>query len=217
VGLLVHPFFFRLGLYTLGLEPFLQSFYDDPGLIQDMFSFWADFTVTLTGRIMSEIKPDFVVIAEDMAHKTGPHISPQMYHEFWSPHQGQVIECFRKAGIKVISFWNSGNLMALLPAIVDAGFNCMWPLEDLAGMKAATVWERYGKSMRMVGNVAKESLIAGKEAIKREVYEKVPPLLESGGYIPAIDDQTPLEVSFDSYTYYLDLLRQIGREMGLPA
>lgn len=215
LGLLIHPFFFRLGLYSMGLVPFLEAFYDDPDLIHDMFSFWSGFTCELLGKVLHEITPDFVVIAEDMAHKTAPHISPEMYREFWFPYQTDVINLFKKKGVEVISFWNSGYLMPLLPALVEAGFNCMWPLEDVAGMSAIAVREQYGTSMRMVGNIAKEALIAGKEQIKREVYEKVPPLIEAGGYIPTVDDQTPLEVSFENYTYYLEMLHRVGREAGL--
>lgn len=215
VGMLIHPFFFRLGLYSMGLVPFLEAFYDDPDLIHDMFSFWADFTRKILSTVLKEITPDFVVIAEDMAHKTAPHISPEMYREFWFPHQQDVIELIKKSGVDVISFWNSGYLSPLLPTLVEAGFNCMWPLEDVAGMKAAEIRGQFGTSMRMVGNISKESLIAGKEAIKREVFEKVPPLIETGGYIPTVDDQVPLEVSFENYTYYQELLRQVGREAGL--
>ena len=47
------------------------------------------------------------------------------------------------------------------------------------------------------------------------MYEKVPPLIEAGGYITAVDDQTPLEVSFENYTYYLEQLKNVGREAGL--
>ena len=215
VGLIVHPFFFRLGLYSIGLVRFLEWFYDEPDLLHEMFSFWADFTITVTRKITDEIQPDFVVIAEDMAHKTAPHISPEMYRDFWYPHQGRVIESFKAAGIEVISFWNSGYIMPIMQNLIDSGFNCTWPLEDVAGMKATTVREQFGKSMRMVGNIAKEALISGKQAIRREVYEKVPPLIEAGGYIPAVDDQTPLEVSLADYRYYLDQLRQVGEEMGL--
>ena len=215
VGMIVHPFFFRLGLYSIGLVRFLEWFYDEPELLHEIFSFWADFTITLTKKITKEITPDFVVIAEDMAYKTAPHISPEMYRDFWYPHQSGVIESFKNAGIKVISFWNSGNIMPLIPKLIDSGFNCMWPLEDVAGMKARKVREQYGNEMRMVGNIAKEALISGRDAIKHEVYEKVPPMIEAGGYIPAVDDQTPLEVSFDNYRYYLDQLRQVGGEMGI--
>ena len=215
VGLLVHPFFFRLGLYSMGLVPFLKAFYDDPDLIHDMFAYWAAFTRELTGKILEVVKPDFVVIAEDMAHKTAPHISPEMYREFWFPHQTEVMTQFKDAGVEIVSFWNSGYLIPLLPTLIEAGFNCMWPLEDVAGMKAPEIRERFGESMRMVGNISKESLIAGGDTLKREIYEKVPPLIEAGGFIPAVDDQVPLEVSFDNYRYYMDLLRQVGREAGL--
>ena len=213
VGLLIHPFFFRLGYYSMGMIPFLECFYDDPDLIHDMFGFWSDFTMKLIGDFLKKVHPDFVVIAEDMAHKTAPHIAPEMYRQFWFPHQTKVIDLIKDSGVETLAFWNSGDIRQLLPILVEAGFNCFWPLEDVAGMNGIELRREYGKSIRFVGNIAKEALIAGGDVLKRHVYEKVPALIESGGYIPSIDDQIPLEVPFAHYTYYIELLRQIEKEL----
>ncbi len=44
-----------------------------------------------------------------------------------------------------------------------------------------------------------------------EFYAKIPPLLETGGYIPSIDHAVPPDVSYADFLYYLDLkLKLIG-------
>ncbi len=210
IGLLIHPFFFRIGLYSMGLIKFLTTFYDNPELIHDMFSFWADFTIELTREILGRVNLDFVSIAEDMAYKSAPHVSPEMYKQFWLPHQRRVIEFIKSSDVEVLSFWNSGNIQPLIPLLLEAGFNCFWPFEDMAGMNAVDMRRKYGKKVLLVGNIAKEALIKGKEAIEKEVYSKVPYLMEAGGYIPAVDDEMPPEVPFQNYVYYIELLKKLS-------
>lgn len=210
VGLLVYPLFFRRGLYFLGMERFLTEFYDDPDLIHDMFSFSADFALTLTRDIMEKVHVDFVAIAEDMAFKHSTHVSPAMWNEFWVPHIGPLMDFLKSSGVKCVSMWSSGNIRPLMPQFLEAGFNCFWPLEVNAGVNALELREEFGKDVLLFGNISNQALIAGKDAIKREVMEKVPPLVEQGGYIPAVDEIVPPEVSFQNYAYYVELIRSLG-------
>ena len=48
-----------------------------------------------------------------------------------------------------------------------------------------------------------------RNAIHHEVMGKVPGLIETGGYIPAIDHSIPPDVSWENYCYYIELLKEI--------
>jgi len=209
VGLVIHPFFFRLGLFMMGLERFLLAFYDAPELIHDIFSFWADFVKVTISEVIEKVKLDYVTIAEDMAYKHSTHISPQMYREFWFPQIKEVVAFIRSKGIKLVTLWNSGDIRPLMPLFLEAGFNGFWPLECVTGINALELRQEYGSKIVLVGNIAKEALISGKEAIRKEILSKVPVLMEQGGYIPTVDDLIPPEVSFENYIYYINLLRDL--------
>jgi len=60
------------------------------------------------------------------------------------------------------------------------------------------------KSILLIGNISRQALMEGPQAVEQEFYAKVPPLSEEGGYIPAVDDAI---ISFESYKRYLDLAR----------
>ena len=62
----------------------------------------------------------------------------------------------------------------------------------------------------MGGNIDKRVLIKGKNEIEAEVMEKVPFLLEKGGYFPSVDHMVPPDVPFDNFCYYINLLREIA-------
>ena len=208
VGFCFYPYFFRLGFYALGMERFLTAFHEEPDLIRDMFSYWNNFVIDTISPLLGVVQLDFALFAEDLAGKNGPLISPKTYSEFWLPHQDKLIQILRDHGVPVICHWSAGQFDSLLPIMLDHGFNCTWPLEVTAGMDAGELRARHGRRLRLGGNIAKEALIAGPEAIDREI-DRLMPLINDGGFVPALDDMVPMEVPFSHYRYLVEKLRNI--------
>jgi len=210
VSLCPFPFFFRLGFYAMGMDRFLTAFHDEPDLIHDMFAYWAEFVETLVRPVLAARVVDVLIIAEDLAYKTSTHVSPAMYAAFWYPHQDRLIDLAARHGVSTVALWTSGNFEPLLPELLDHGFTCSWPLERQAqGMDAVALRRKYGRRLRLAGNVAKEAVIAGPAAIDREL-DRLRPVIDDGGFIPAFDDMVPEEVPFAHYAYLVDALRAIG-------
>ena len=210
VGLCIFPFFFRLGFYSMGMERFLTAFYDQPELIHAMFSFWSNFVLAMVRPLLSLVRIDFAVFGEDLAYKGGPHVSPRMYEQFWLPYQDPIVKELRRADVPLICMWSSGNFVDLLPLLMAHGFNCTWPLEQAAGMDPAMLRRRFGRELRLGGGFAKEALIAGPRAIDREI-RRLMPIVEQGGFVPAVDDMVPPEVPFEDYQYYVDAMRAVRK------
>jgi len=209
IGLVVHPYFFRLGLYAMGLESFLLAFYDQPDLLHEMFAHRTEMTLKIIEEVLAHVKIDYCCIAEDFAYRTGPHISVDMYREFWQPHQPPVIEALQKGDVQSIVMWSSGDLRAILPTLIDMGFNTTWPCEEFVGMDAVELTKEYGRDMRFVGNIGIRTVAAGPKAIDEAIDRKVRPLLARGGYIPTLDDQASPDISWENYCYYIDRLREL--------
>jgi uroporphyrinogen-III decarboxylase len=75
-------------------------------------------------------------------------------------------------------------------------------------MDVISLRKKYGKNLRMIGNIDKKALLAGPEAITKEVESKVRDLVNEGGYIPGIDHEVPEDVSFSNYCFYVNLLKR---------
>lgn len=208
VGICLFPFFCRLGFYTMGMERFLTAFYDEPDLMQEMFAHAGSVILSLLPHILKDIKIDFALFAEDLAGKNGPLVSPKIYEEFWYPWQDPIIRMLQDAGVPVICQWSAGQFNELLPGMLDHGFNCTWPLERMAGMDALELRKRHGHRLLLGGNIAKEAVIAGPDAIDHEI-ERLMPLIRDGGFIPALDDMPPLECPFSHYQYMIKKLQSI--------
>jgi len=203
------------GLYwnlrqMFGTEYLSYAFFDQPNLIHEILDFMVEFFMKVTERVLAEVEVDAFTFNEDFAYKTGPLISPKIYKEFFLPRHRRICDYLYSHGVKVIELDSDGNTEVLLPLIIEAGINCHWPLEAAAGMDAVKLRRIYGKDIAFIGGIDKRELAKDKKAIEEELKRKVLPLLETGGYIPAVDHTVPPEVSLENFIYYLNLKQKIA-------
>ncbi len=76
-------------------------------------------------------------------------------------------------------------------------------------MDYRSIRQEFGRDLRLIGGIDLDALRFGRDAIRRELLEKVPPLLESGGYIPLADGRVRSDVPYADYVYYRELLEQL--------
>ncbi|MEM2905825.1 MAG: uroporphyrinogen decarboxylase family protein [Candidatus Bathyarchaeia archaeon] len=208
-----HPVYLSLtGFYGqarrfMGAEGISVAFYKSPNMVHDMMDFWADFVLSVCKDAVKEAKIDYAVIWEDMAYKNGPHISPRLFKEFMTPNYRKITGFLNHHGIDIIMVDSDGNHDILTPLWLEVGVNCPYPLEVNAGMDAAAMRKTYGKALRLIGNIDKRALAQGPEAIDRELDRRLP-LVEDGGYIPAVDHAVSADISFQNYCYYVKQLKQ---------
>jgi uroporphyrinogen-III decarboxylase len=59
----------------------------------------------------------------------------------------------------------------------------------------------------MIGHYDKMVMTKGEAAIRQE-FERLLPLMRSGGFLPSVDHQTPPGVSLEQYRTYLKLFKE---------
>jgi len=188
----------------MGTENLSLAFYDQPELIHEMMDFLADFIIDVTKRAVEEMDIDYFNFFEDLACKSGPLISPQIFREFMLPRYKRVIDFLNRHGIKIIWVDSDGNTEPLIPLFLEAGVTCHWPLEVASDMDALKIRKEYGRDLALCGSVDKRELAKDKKAIEKEV-ERILPLIEQGGYIPTVDHTVPPDVSYDNFMYYMEI------------
>ena len=125
------------------------------------------------------------------------------------PYMRRVVDFLHSKGVKIIGYYSSGNLKPLIPSFLETGINLITPMECAAGMDAVELRKEYGKDLLMIGNIAKEAVMAGKAEIDREVLRKVPYLMEKGGYIPALDDLVMPDMTYENVKYCFDRIKEM--------
>jgi uroporphyrinogen decarboxylase len=199
--------FFSFPIHLMGWQRFLTNLYKDPGLIQDILDFWADFLVKILNESLKEVRIDYAVLNEDLAYNSGPAISPKIFEDFLLPKYKKVTRCFRNHGIDVIGMDSDGNFEVLIPLLLEGGINCFEPLEAVAKMDAVVLREKFGEHILLIGNIDKFALMGGNKTIEAEVNYKFM-LVEEGGFIPSIDHTISSDISFKNYSYYINLYKK---------
>ena len=186
----------------MGTENLCYAWYDQPKLMHEMMEFYADYTMAVAAPVLEKIAPDYFIFAEDLAMKTGPLLSPATYREFICPHLRRMADFFHAKGIPHVGIDTDGNCEVLIPAMLDAGVDFLWPLERAAGMDPVAVRRKFGRAMRLWGAVDKRELANGPAAIDAHLRE-LAPLIEEGGFIPTVDHTVPPDVSLENFRHYM--------------
>ncbi|MCK4985689.1 MAG: hypothetical protein KAS40_09230, partial [Desulfobacterales bacterium] len=187
---------------------------DQPEVVHKRMQIQGEFAARLTDRILQEVEIDAVVFSEPIGGSDRPLISPQMYEEFVLKNYEPVLDVLRHRKVATICFQTYANARILIPAILKWGFNCLWACEvNIEAMDYRSLRREFGRELRLIGGIDLDALRENKEAIQREIEEKVPPLIEEGGYIPLTDGRVRADVPFENYVYYRQLLEKVTQRI----
>lgn len=186
----------------MGTVNLSYAFYDAPELIHDMMEFIADFTIETSKPALKAGDFDYVFINEDMSMKTGPLVSPKHYREYIFPQMRRLVDFYKQNGVRYVLVDTDGNCEALIPLLMEAGVDGIWPLERVADMDPIRIRKEYGRDLRLSGGVNKMELAKGRGAIDKHLAELVP-LVEQGGYIPTVDHTVSPDISWYDFCYYM--------------
>jgi len=194
----------------MGLERLSLTIYDDPAFVEEMITTVADCILGVLEKTLSSgVQFQACGIWEDMAYKAGPLLSPRHFKKYMLPHYRRLADLCHRHGVDVIWVDCDGKIDLLLPLWLEAGINCMFPLE-VGTWQADPIKFRqeYGRDLLMMGGFNKHILAQSKSDIEQEVL-RLAPLVAEGGYIGFCDHRVPPDVPFENYLYYLKKVREI--------
>jgi len=197
--------FFWFPRRLLGIERHFYAFFDQPDLIHRINRDLAEHHVALLRRLGSVCRPVFMTFAEDMSYNHGPMLSEALFDEFLAPYYRRVVPLLEEMGTLVMVD-TDGDLTAMIPWLQGVGIQGALPLERQAGVDAAAI-RRAFPTFRMIGHYDKMVMPRGERAM-REEFERLLPVMRSGGFIPSVDHQTPPGVSLEQYRCYVRLLAE---------
>ena len=202
------------GLYSwlrrcMGTINACTVFYDDPVFAEELLDFYTQFVMETIHKALHDVQFDYFNIFEDFAGKGGPLVSPKLFKRFLLPRYRRITDFLHSHDVEFVSMDSDGDVRVLIPLIIDAGINCLWPLEVAAGMEPLDVRKEYRHELRLWGGIDKRELAKGRKEIRKELLRKVPALIEAGGYIPTLDHDVPPDIPYDNFMYYLEIKRRL--------
>lgn len=198
--------FFWFPRELFGIENHLYSFYDHPSLYHQICEQLLEWQINRIDELNRYASFELMTIAEDMSYNNGPMLSRNLFNEFIAPYYKKLIPHIQKYGTRVFVD-TDGDVTQMIPWLLDCGVDGVFPLERQAGVDVSYLREQF-PALLMIGGFDKMCILKGQETIREEI-NRLRPVVEKGGYIPAMDHQTPPGTKLDDYRTYIKCLKEI--------
>ena len=204
------PATFKLSWTLRGsMEKLLMDYVLDPELVHDLARLVTDYCFLLIDRAF-EKGADFIACEGDLAHNPAPLMSPKHYDEFIGPYHKEICDRVHAKGGRIIKH-SDGNLLRLVPALLDAGFDGIHPIQpqcmDIGQMK-----EDFGKRTCLLGNIDCGFLLVQgtPEEVRQSVKETIAQAAPGGGYIISSSNSIHPGCKPENYLAMVEAAREYG-------
>jgi hypothetical protein len=181
----------------------------DPGFCDALFGRMGDHLtrIALEELRRSDSWETGIWFYDDCANVLAPMFSPAMWERYLQPVYARMIATLRAAGCRHFYLHSDGNIMPLIPLMLDVGLEGFNPLEprsnDLAALRA-----QYGQRIVFFGGVCNTRILPRGD--RREIEAHVRALIELGREGGLIIGQASLgeDISPAAYDTYMTVLRE---------
>ena len=198
-------------LRTLGMERALMVMVEQPTWFEEMVATQAEMSLELLRKLLAQgVTPDAVWFFSDLCYRNGMLFSPRVYREHVLRYHQRFAELCHEHDMFMILHCD-GDVSEFIPLLMEAGFDCIQPLEARAGNDVRRYKPLYGDRISFFGNTDMDVLARGdREEITHEVATKVEAAKVGGGYIWHSDHSVPPTVSLESYSLAVEVGRRHG-------
>ena len=194
-----------------GHENLLLGMGLDGEWVQEMADLYATVAVRLLEILWGrEGLPDALWVWEDLGFKQRPFMSPAMYKTQIFPAHEKLFAFAHSHGLPVILHCD-GYVEALLPHLIEAGIDCLQPIEVKAGMDLVRIKQCYGDRIALIGGMDERVLETNDcEAVEAELRGKLPAAMAGSGYVLQVDHSVSPLVEYATYRFFVERGLEIG-------
>jgi hypothetical protein len=191
----------------VGPEMACTIFYDDPSLAKDILDWLAWLNRDYLFPLIGAVKPDIVLISEDICYNHGMMISPAMFRQFCQPLYREALQAVRGCGAAMFAVDTDGFAEPFLPVVKEAGVNALFPWEVKSNNDLMRV-RRDHPEFILMGGLEKECLNEGNARLIPGEMQKVNALLPLGRYFPNGDHGIQPLATFENLCRFMTLLHE---------
>ncbi len=196
--------------WFVGTERVLMALVEDPEWVKEMIDTMCDLNLELLDQAWRRgYTFDCLIWPDDLAFVKGPFFSPAIYRAVVQPAHRRACEFAHERGAFAM-LHTDGNILPLLPDILDTGIDAMQPLEQKAGMDLLCIKAEVGERLCLEGGIDVRAM-GDAEHIEAEIRTKIPMAKVGGGYCYHSDHSVPSNVSFADYCRLVELVKECGR------
>lgn len=196
----------------LRTEDLLVALITEEEWVREMFQAHAELLIAQAKMVFEKgFGFDGAFMYNDMGYRNGPLFSPETYRRTLLETDQMVCGFFHDQGMPVI-LHSCGGVAELIPHLIEAGFDCLQPLEVKAGMDLRELKPRFGDRMAFMGGIDVRSMAAtDPDVIEEEIRTKFESAKPGGGFIYHSDHSIPKNVSLAQYRRVMELVEKYGK------
>ena len=165
-------------LLGMGIDNFSIALYDDLNFVKELLDLYFSWSETVAARV-SDLGFDIYVSTDDLAFKSAPYFSPDIFRELVLPYYRRLVEKIKLPWI----VHSDGNIVPILDDFLSLGVAGIHPLEKGA-VDIRSIKRTYGNRVCLLGNVDLNLLGNGTVTeVRDEVAWLVNEIAPGGGYI----------------------------------
>lgn len=196
--------------WHVGTERMLMAMVIDPEWCADMFNHALSVNLALLDMIWDAgYTFDCLRYPDYLGYRNGIFFDLDTYREVVKPAHKRSCDWAHQHGIKVM-LHSCGNIMELIPDLIDAGFDALNPLETKAGMDVIEIKKQYGAELILEGGIDVRKMTQS-DQIEEEVRTKITAAKAGSGYIYHSDHSVPDSISFADYCRVVALVKYYGK------
>ena len=183
-GLLLSGPFERMH-YLAGFENSLCAFYDSPEEVHAFLEAMEENRIACIDKLYETVHPDVIQMQDDWGMQTSMLLSPELWREFFKPHEKRFAEHIHKLGM-IYEHHSCGYVMPIVGDLVEIGVDALSPLNvcnDIPQIK-----REFGNAICLIGGLNNQMIDAegtGEEEIRAEVRRAIDENSSGGAYMPA--------------------------------
>jgi len=129
-----------------------------------------------------------VYYADDVAFQNGPIMRPETFRRLFKPRLRRIFDAIKAETQAKVLFHSCGSVVSLIPDLIEAGIDCLNPVQvSAAGMDTAALKREYGSDLAFWGGIDTHWVLpfGSPQDVRNEVRRRVGDLAEGGGYVLA--------------------------------
>jgi uroporphyrinogen decarboxylase len=133
-----------------------------------------------------------------------------MYREILFPAHKRLFDFAHSMKLPVVLHCD-GFVEALVPLLIEAGIDCLQPIETKAGMDLLKLKRDFGRRIALIGGMDERVLETNDPtAVDAELARKLPGAMAGSGYVLQVDHSVSNNVKYETYRHFVETGLQMG-------
>jgi uroporphyrinogen decarboxylase len=180
---------FEWGTFLRRIDNFLMDLLAEPEQVERLLDALVAIHLRTLEKVCAAVGDvaDIIRFGDDLGMNTGPFMSPATYRSLFKPRHALLCDYVHKHS-KMHTFLHScGSIHALLPDLIDAGFEIINPVQTLChDMEAERLKQDFGKDITFWGGGADTRSILNHgtpQEVKDDVRRRIDIFAPGGGFV----------------------------------